>query len=491
MADTTQHRPFVGIGLLALFLVIAIRFIPSGIAGHMDEYDYLFVGKTLLDGQDWPTHTYIFGWDLNWYAYGLADRYLNGLSGARLVASLLGFVSIAGMYCFCQALWNRHQLSAIAAVLLGLDAAHMHISGLATYDIISLCFFIWAMFFTVKACKENTGNPIYTVCAALFLLFAVLSKYTTAVYLPLIGILALLLAPRQTIAAMLVITTGLIAYAAQHFDQLRILYDIQISGTHQPNAESGDVIQRTVRQQLILLGFVAAGITYLALKRIRAVVAALTLLALSSPMFLYHYHSQNVISLQKHLVYCSVFMIPIAAFFIHTWLIGSSSTKKASTIVMTMLALYSVYNVYNLHTMNSSFPDVTPIVEVTEDNMHKYTVLSEDPYLFRYLFKDVGDQGNYKETSWIDNNMDGIHEHRDVKQAIWGRKFDLVYLNDQIHPVLNIELRTMLEQRGYQVLAERRYVLNTMSGRKRTGKLGLYVAPAAKISLADTNQSLQ
>ena len=65
----------------------ALRLMLSFNGGHIDEYDYLFVGKQLLAGNAWGTYFYIFGSNLNWYILGVGEA-LGGLEGARAIAAL-------------------------------------------------------------------------------------------------------------------------------------------------------------------------------------------------------------------------------------------------------------------------------------------------------------------------------------------------------------------------------------------------------------------
>jgi len=123
---------------LCIPVLLMLRIQLGDTGGHMDEYDYLFVGKTLLSGGHWPTHSYIFGWDLNWRLLAWGDNLFGGLSGARIIAAILGALSLLGMYSFVYTLWNNnHGVALIAALLLGFEGSHLYTSALATYDIVS------------------------------------------------------------------------------------------------------------------------------------------------------------------------------------------------------------------------------------------------------------------------------------------------------------------------------------------------------------------
>ena len=56
--------------LSGVLFSVAMRLLLGFNGGHIDEYDYLFVGKQLLAGKDWATYGYIFGSNLDWYIVG-------------------------------------------------------------------------------------------------------------------------------------------------------------------------------------------------------------------------------------------------------------------------------------------------------------------------------------------------------------------------------------------------------------------------------------
>lgn len=472
------------IGVSFVLLIIAcFRLQADNSAGHMDEYDYLFVGKTLLAGGHWPTHTYIFGWDLNWLALAWGDVQLGGIAGARRITALLGLLSIAGMYWFVLLLWRNHTTSVLAALLLSLEAAHLYSSNLATYDIISFTFFIWSLPTLILACRTHQYRRLCTFFSALLLIAAVLSKYTALVYLPFIALFVLFIAPKQAIAGILLITAAIATYTIVHFDQLQVLFEIQINGAHDKNATSADILMRTGRQLLVLLLLTALCFGYALIYARSQLPRLLCLLFMALPLFMYHLLGQNVISLQKHLLYSSLFLIPIMAWGIQQLMSHPSLPTFSYALAASVLVLFGISNYRHLQTMQNSYPDVQPVTPIAERIMAHESVLSEDPYLFRYLLHDRLDQQQISETTWLDNNRDGIHEHRDVQQAVWDRKFNYVFLNDQQHASGNKRLREMMVQRGYIALLKQPYELETMSGDRRTGIITLHARPNSSITM--------
>ncbi len=463
---------------LLLFLcipaLVLLRIQFDGAAGHMDEYDYLFVGKTLLAGNQWPTHTYIFSWDLNWLILAWGESVFGGLQGARVVAAVFGAISLVGMYAFVHALWRNHLTAFIAALLLGFEGAHLYTSALATYDIISFTAFTCALPFVLYSCQPGNRQLACSILSCCALSVAVLSKYTTVVYLPLIAALVLVHSPRHALMGALLIATVLIVYTTYNFDQLKVLYEVQIQGTHGSNSKFVDILNRTARQLSMTLFLAGLGIVYTTLCQHTEIKRILILATFSLPLFIYHLASQNVISLQKHLVFSSLFLIPIIAWWLsHFYNKGERSHFKVALILI-CIAAYAIVNVNRLKTMQKSYPDVGKISTIASQIRASESVLSEDPYLFRYLLIDTVAQERISETTWLDNNQDGKFEKRDVRQAVWDRKFDYVFLNDQQHQKLNTTLRKMLATRNYELVYENHYQLDTMSGKQRYGAISMH-----------------
>lgn len=486
-SPSTSHSRALIVAVTAVFTILLYRLQIDARAGHIDEYDYLFVGKTLMSGDFWPTHSYIFGWDFNWLLLGWGDKFIGGIAGARTVTSVLGIISLLGMYSFVYQLWRNHSIAQIAALLLCVDAAHLYTSKLATYDIISFTFLIWSLSALLLACLNERQRWLWTIISAVLLIGAVLSKYTALVYLPFIGALVLFYAPKQALLGFIIIASAIITYVTIHFDQLNILYDVQISGTHGKNASTSDILLRTGKQLLVLLMFSVIGFSYALMRAQSQVTKILLLLIMALPIFSYHLVGQNIISLQKHLVFSSLFLIPIVAWLIQRVIRSLQSTNKRYVFVIVTALVLVFFNYQNLQVMRTSYPSVQSFLPFAENMNFDETILSEDPYLFRYLLHGKLKQSQIKETSWLDNNSDGVHEHLDVQHAVWDRKFEYVFLNDQQHASSNRKLREMLALRGYVTLLEEPYQLATMSGAIRTGLMSLHARQDSEIATLVTH----
>ena len=451
-------------------------------AGHMDEYDYLFVGRQLWAGKSWATHIYIFGSDLNWYLLGWGERYLGGLHGARMVAGAFGLLSLAGLYAFVYALWRNHLTALIAVTLLATQSIHLFISRFATYDIISFAFFALSLAPMVLACqRQSASRYLYLLLSIVLISLSVTSKYVVVLYLPFLSIIMFVRSPRMAILFSLGVGSILLVYAALHWESLQVLYRVQIQNVHGGSNGSLEYVLRSILSYLwpaLLSGLLAIvyvvyrdGIKGLLQKQ--GVYLGLLVL-LSLPMVAYHLQALNMISLYKHLVYANLFLLAASAWLISQVLQSSHSLIKQACLVLLLIA-YTLLNFQQLKQAEVAYVDVSPAIKAVEGQLDvETTILSEDPYLFRYLGFGKVPQGHIKESKWLDNNRDGLYEKKDVVEALWDSKFSYVYLNDRLHPNLNKTIRKILKMRGYTPVVLMDYKTSEVMSRKKKGSLGLY-----------------
>lgn len=462
------------------------------LAGHMDEYGYLFVAKTLLAGLDWPTHTYIFGSNISWYILGWGEAGFGGLVGARGVAALLGLLSLVGLYLFNKELWQSHRIAFLATLIMAVSAGHIFISRLASYDVVSFTFFSLAMMPLLRSCKSDSSDTspryryIHLCCGIVLLLGAVLAKYTTVAYLPFLGLVMLFVAPVIAMVGGAMLTLGIAGYLFMHWGELQVLYQVQISGTHGENTTLNDILYRAAYYTglpllltLIAIYHSLRSYNYSAQTKILSL-----LLVFSCPLLLYHLQSKNLISLYKHLNFSLFFLVSGAAWLmtriydhyrlnIHS---QATSIRSIPVFLVALLFSYGLLNVYLLKGMESGYPSMQGLLTHLQKNRlpGSSKILSEDPYLFRYLAFDEMPQEQISETNWLDNNKDGVHSHQDVLDALWDRKFNTVLLTDTIHPDKNSEYRSILLQRGYITHYEESYELSSVMTTNKTGILTLY-----------------
>ena len=470
--------------LTALVLAsLYVRFQFDFNTGHMDEYDYLFVGKRLLSGGTWPSYTYIFGADFNWYLLGWGERNLGGLSGARKVAGVFGVFSIVGMYWLVYSLWQRHLTAFISAALLSIQPIQLFISRFATYDIISFAFFSLALPPLLLACtKPGRRQYGYLLLAVVLMSLSITSKYVVILYLPVIAGLAFLY--NRKIGFVFGGSVGLIliVYLNAYWESLLTLYEIQIVGVHGSGNSSATYIIDMLLTYLSGLAMIwlLALLWSIRLRPIRfwrqpSFQQLLILLLLALPMAVYHLNALNMIALYKHLVYAAFFLVPTMAWFLTSFLESQSFNWLKQGVATCAVLWMSLVSYQQLKVMEQAYANLTPIIEKVNTALAaEDTILSEDPYLFRYLGESIIPQSQIKESGWFDNNRDGTHEPQDVIDAVWDRKFLYVFLNDQLHPELNKKLRNILGTKKYKLLVDQTYENSDVMSSQVKGRVSLY-----------------
>lgn len=473
--------PYLFLAALAAGLLFSavMRLLLDFNGGHIDEYDYLFVGKQLLAGNKWATYGYIFGSNLNWYILGSGEA-VGGLVGARAVAGLFGLLSLVGMYFFVRQLWQSTTVAWLSVALFAMQAAHIFISKLATYDIIALAFFSLSLAPLLLACqREGKARYLALLVAIVLCSLAVTSKYVVVVYVPLLTLAALFLSPLVGLLFGLGMTLVLGTYLGWHWQDLQGLYNIQIKGTHGANASYAYVLRlETLYLALpLLLWLVALGWQWRQRAlRDRSTLILLGLLVFALPLAAYHLQGRNMISLYKHLVYALLFLTPVMAWLLWNGLqrfhFQWAAQAGAAVVVVGMVWLNDGF----LRDMQNGYPDVRPIIDAisTHPITEATTIASEDPYVMRYAAFGKLSQNHIKELGWMDNNMDGKFEKKDAVEALWDSKFNYVFLTNLIQPKTNNDLRGVMLSRGYEKVLEIPWQTTQVMSRQDKGVLELY-----------------
>ncbi len=478
----TMPYLFFAAVVIGLLFSVAMRLYFNFNGGHIDEYDYLFVGKQLLAGEQWRTYFYIFGSNLNWYLLGIGEA-LGGLEGARVVAGLLGLVSLAGLYAFVRQWYGSALLAGLSVALFAMQAAHIFISKFATYDIIALAFFSLSLAPLLQACQQQGRQRYLTLLAAVALFaLAVTSKYIVVAYFPLLVLVSLWLSPLVGLLFGLGVSLILGAYVGLHWEDLKGLYAIQIIGVHGANSNYRTIFRMELlylalplTAWLLALGWQVWRLRGQAL-RDRQTWILLGVLVFALPLAAYHLRGQNMISLYKHLVYALFFLTPVMAWLL--WQVLQQFQFKLAVQAVAAAAVLGMawLNAGLLRDMQTGYPDARPLIEAMASQPldANTTIASEDPYLMRYALFGKVPQNHIKELQWMDNNMDGKSETKDVVEALWDSKFTYVFMNNLIQPKLNQKLRGVMKSRGYEKVLEIPWQTTQVMSRQDNGVLELY-----------------
>ena len=164
----------------------------------LDEAIYITLGKTLFYGNfnDHTPFNWVGGMPLLYPTISALAYIAGGIIGSRLINVILGTLSVYLMYKFTQKLhfWKEEHLNKatgiFAALFLAISAIPISLSRLATYDMLSVTFFLGGLVFLLDALFKKNPNSYFW--SALCLLLAFLTKYTVLMFFPFILLLAYL-----------------------------------------------------------------------------------------------------------------------------------------------------------------------------------------------------------------------------------------------------------------------------------------------------------
>jgi hypothetical protein len=469
---------------------------------YLDECDYIFVGRVLLSGGQWQTQTYIFSSNFPLYVMGLADKAAalvgEGYLAARILACLLGAWSLWCYYRAVSCLFDNKSTGAWATLLFALQAPHIFISKFATYDIVCMAWFAPAMWMLACALRSAQGGIImsqgmpqneasisltrpmfFALAATVLLLGAILSKYIALAYAPLLVVVLWIARHRVgAVVATLLGASVLSAYVWYYRAELWALYHNHILGDHKANStylQILGIIASYCGLLVVLIGSLWLWLrTKTTLLNVRLYVG---LAVFSLPLLLYHLYTRDLLSLNKHAVYGVFFLAPIAADLLRA---GFDAPLVRRTYIQLVAAGCSVLvlavNWYHVYQMEHAFPRTASVVERVKQSMTpQTTIMSEDPYLFRYHFYPTLDIPQLAEMSWFDNNADGKFEQQDVIDALWDGKFEYVYINEQIVPYeLRLKLIEGVLPHSYDKIYEEPYSISQVMNRHNAGIMRLY-----------------
>ncbi len=477
-AGTLVSLLFTVVVLLSIGVNLWLRLQLNFNGLYTDEADYLFVGRLLWLGVDWSTQTYMFSSNLPIYILGLGDL-IGGTLGGRAVSAVCGLFSLYCFYHCILMLFQDRRVAFLSMLLLGLQASHIFISKFATYDGVSLALFSVSLWLFSIAClrqERSPNRPALLAAGAFFL--AVMSKYVVLAYFPFLVVTAFFLR-RQVILPFALPVVGLITLYVLHYRAaLTILYHQQILGTHAANATYGDIVT------IALMYLALPGAMWLWTFFYRFTNRGkdhsqprilIVLFALSLPLIIYHLKLRDMISMYKHLVYACFFLCPAGGILLRDLLRSTAFPRIGVIVASGLLLVTTAQGAYYVKEMQRAYPDSSSVVAYLLPNVKAdTTILSEDPYLFRYQFLSTKPHNGIYEMTWFDNDADRTHEARDVISAVWDGKFDYVYLNGLVASNLSELLRTAVLSHSYDKILEIPFSTSPVMSTITTGSLTLY-----------------
>jgi hypothetical protein len=468
---------FVGAICISLTVSIWLRSQISFNAAYVDEADYLFVSRLLQRGESWPTRTYMFSSDLPLYLLGVGEQF-GGLIGGRIVSVVFGLASLYSFYRAVLLVFKDFSVALLAVLLFGIQAPHIFISKFATYDVICLALFATSLWMFIAACIGHEKSVArWAIGSGVTFFLAMMSKYIVLIYGPLLFMTAFVLRRRAGWLFALVVMLCTIAYLGYYHADLAVLFHNQIATAHSVNATYGEI-----------LGITALYLTPLSLlwgwafyrswthREFACSPSILSLfLVFALPLIGYHLKTRDMISLYKHVVYSALFLCPVGALLLRTLLQERRFRNLNVMIVSGVLLMMTAVECFHVKEMEHAYPDPRPMLEWLMPQVDaQTTILSEDPYLFRYAFFPLVSNNNMFEVTWFDNDLDGRATAQDVIDAVWDGKFDYIYLNGLIDPVVATKLRNEVLYHKYDRVLDLPFSTSRVMSKITSGSLSLY-----------------
>ena len=429
--QTSLEKLILFLLLAVALLGIALRFQLQFNGLHLDEANYLFVGKQFLSGLDWPTRHYVFSSDLPFYWLAGWDYLLPGYGG-RAGALMAGLAAIVAWSALIRNIFDTREVRLIAVFLLLSQPTITSISRLATYDVTSFALFgagLWACF---VAARNETLR--WSILSGLLLATAVLTKYVTLLFVPVVFFAWGWRCGRFPWVAATVTVSILSGYALIFRDDLLRLYSEQILVAHSSNSS----ILELTNIAIFALWPLLLAILWMILATPRLVKSQVFWILLCSAFILVAYHLLVLdrVALYKHLAYSSAFLSILAVWL---W----RQTRGMGTAGQFFLLLMMCCHLANSFLWNNEFQNAWPDtrkVASTIDVDESTEILSENAYLFRSTFHGVIPNERLHDTTFTDIDRNGDHSEEELISAVRDARFSHVYLDGMTTPALSQRL---------------------------------------------------
>jgi 4-amino-4-deoxy-L-arabinose transferase-like glycosyltransferase len=352
-----------------------------------------------------------------------------GVQGARLVSLFFVCIAIVGTYGIGKELFGR--LSALlGAGALALCGSVIFISHLATMDAMALCLIALGCWLTVYS--ANHDKLLWAPVVGLILTLAFLTKYATAVYVPGIAAIGMLLAWRHIRwgalrRAFLVVT----ATAAAVFFIL-IFWAGDLKGGIVSTTMSRAPLDPTPRGDLVWYVALWVGPWLLlavlgALTQPRRWALSVVLLTMSVIGPLEQIRIGEITSLSKHVAFGIVFAAPLIGSLLG-WIIKCSKWIGLPVTVAVAAVMLASGTRYSEEFLTTWVDDREIVAQLREEIMispHK-AILGEEPSAQRYALRTVTAPEQWNDTFvLLYGGRTGLAAYR---QAIDQSHFGTIYL---------------------------------------------------------------
>jgi 4-amino-4-deoxy-L-arabinose transferase-like glycosyltransferase len=420
--------------ICTVFAVISLR-VKANPNPFQDEGLYLYIGHRMIDHivsganvSEYPG-AYLSGAPGMHPIVGAIADSVAGLDGARLVSLFFTCIAIVATYGIGKELFGRLS-GLLGAGAFALCGSVIFISHLATMDAMALCLMALACWLTV--CSANHDKLLWAPIVGLTLTLAFLTKYATAVYVPGIAAIGMLLAWRHIRwgalrRAYLIVT----ATAASVFFILNF-WAADLKGGIVSTTASRIPLNPTPRTDLIWYVVEWVGPWLLvavlgALTQPRRWRLSIVLLAMSVIGPLQQIRTGEVTSLSKHVAFGIVFAAPLIGSLL-VWIINRSKWVGLPITVAVAAVMVASGTRYSQEFLTTWVDDREIIAQLREELAiapHK-AILGEEPSAQRYALRTVTAPEQWNDTFvLLYGHKTGLAAYR---EAIDQSHFGTIYL---------------------------------------------------------------
>jgi hypothetical protein len=411
-----RERQWPLLGALPLLAVLAVQAALSARlfkadTAFQDEAAYLWAGHlelaNLLHGRPVPPFAaYFSGAPILYPPLGASADNLGGLAGARALSLIFMLGATALVWGSTSQLFGRRAAFFAAALFAALGPT-LHLGSFATYDAPAVFLVALACWCVVRA-RDRPDATVWMVVAGIVLALANATAYSTALFDPVVIMVALLSAMPRTggrLAAnrALILLTVVVVLLAAGLLIGGSYYQTGVSQTTL-NRVPGETSAITVLQDaglwtglVVLLGVIGVGISLLGREGGARtwMLAILTCAAVVGPFEQAHLHTAA--SLNKH-VGLGAWFAAIAAGYAVDKLISAAALGIMQTVTCGACVVALVFplavGAQQSRTFSTDWPDASGFITILRPlvNYGSGRLLVEDPSIAEYYLTKAGSQ---------------------------------------------------------------------------------------------------
>jgi Dolichyl-phosphate-mannose-protein mannosyltransferase len=451
--------------ILAVQVVLSLRLIWSNTA-FSDEALYLWAGRLelahWLHGTSIPDFpTYFSGAPVIYPPLGALADNLGGLAGARLLSLCFMLAATVLLYITASRLFSRKAGACAAAIFTVLGPVQV-LGAFATYDAMAIFLIALATWFVIRA--QGPASEWFLIAAGLALALADATKYASALWTPVVVILAALTATRSgwlrsfLRAARLAAYTAVPLALALDFGGRPYVQGVMFSTL---NRQMGDtpaliILTDSLKWVGIVLALAVIGtvVSFMMPGRLRWICVTLTVAGLLAP--LHQAQIQVYTSLHKHVAFGAWFAAIVAGYALAK--AAEVNDAKGWRVVGVAAGLTLFFAIPQSTVMFYGWPDsfqmtgdIAGVIKsagcpclVAEQNVVNYYVpwtssdLLVGPYVFSY---------------WSRTERRELHGISAYQQGIRDHYFSVVEIDRAENPaIVQPVIQALAQTKGYRLV---------------------------------------